>query len=116
MLQAGHKHDYLYREALLLTAEIYRITTLFPDSEHAGLLYTLRRLVVTLCQNLAAAAVQKDKKQLRLFRLCRDTCIAIDTQLEIAITVHLINTDETAEAAKHLDTIYKNIITRLQTK
>ena len=116
MLQTGHPHAQLYQQAIALAKEIYRLTTLFPDTERAVLVYTLRRLAVTLCQHLALAAIKKGRKQTKFFHTCIDTCIALDTQLEIALAVDLIAAAEAADAITNLNAIYKACVALAQTK
>jgi four helix bundle protein len=115
MLPLGHKQSDVYRQAVLLAKEIYRITEGFPDSERAVLVFTLRRLTVLLCQNIALADSKRGKKQKRLFEACLEHCVAIDAQLEVAIAVLLLPEEIATEATRLLHTIYKSITLFLQT-
>lgn len=109
MLQSGHKHWDIYQQAVLLTKELYRITESFPDTERAVLTYSLRRLAVSLCQNLATGFISGGKKQARIFKICVADCVAIDTQLELAQAVNLIAIETVKPAAQLLNEIYKKL-------
>jgi four helix bundle protein len=109
MLPLGHRQSELYGQALLLAKEIYRITEGFPDGERAVLVYTLRRVTVLLCQNLALAGTKKGKKQKRLLEACLEHCVAIDAQLEVSVAVLLLPEQKAQEATHLLHDIYKNI-------
>lgn len=114
MLPLGHKQRDVYRQALLLAKEIYRITERFPDGERAVLVYTLRRLTVLLCQNIALADAKKGKKQKRLFDACLEHCVAIDAQLELAIAVMLLPEETATESTRLLHAIYTSIFQLLR--
>ena len=114
MLPLGHKQSDVYRLAVLLAKEIYRVTEGFPDGERAVLVYTLRRLTVLLCQNIALADAKKGKKQKRLFEACLEHCVAIDAQLEVAIAVMLLPEETATEATRLLHTIYKSLLQSIQ--
>lgn len=114
MLQLAHKGGELYRRSIDLAKEVYRITGSFPDGERAVLVYTLRRLTVLLCQDIATAAVKKGKKQRRCFAVCLQHCIALDAQLELALAVNLLHEENSREAATLLQAIYKELTQRLQ--
>jgi four helix bundle protein len=109
MLTIGHRQWEPYQQAQMLAKEIYRVTTLLPDTERAVLVYTLRRLTITLCQNLATAALKRGKKRKRLLQACLDDCIAMDTQLELAVVVQALPEAAAAEAFKQLHGLYKKI-------
>ena len=114
MLQLGHKSSELYQQAVQLAKDIYQITEVFPDTERAVLVYTLRRLAVLLCQDVATALTKKGKKQRRALQLCLDRCVALDAQLELAVTVNLVRDEQIRDAGHQLDFIYKKIIALLQ--
>lgn len=114
MLQLGHKSSELYRQAVQLAKDIYQITEKFPDTERAVLVYTLRRLAVLLCQDMATGLTKKGKKQRRALQLCLDRCVALDAQLELAVSVQLVGEEQTNDAGRHLDVIFKKITALLQ--
>lgn len=95
-----------------MAKEIYRITEGFPDGERTVLVYTLRRLAASLCQDAAVATVKGGKKRERLYEACLEQCVAIDAQLELALTINLTTEEETREAARLLQDVYKNIVVR----
>ena len=111
MLPLGHKHEHVYQQALLLAKEIYRITTLFPDMERAVLVFTLRRTAIGLCQQIALSSGKKNNKRRRIYKAAVETCIEIDTQLELAIAVNLIDAATVDEGFKYLHAIHKHLTT-----
>jgi four helix bundle protein len=114
MIQAVHKRWELYQQALFLAKAVYRLTEAFPQTERAVLTYTLRRLTTQLCQYIALVPVKRGKKKITVLQDCLDTCIALDTQLELAITVNLTTTEATQEAEQCLEAVYKVVASLLQ--
>lgn len=110
MLQLAHKEGELYQQAISLAKEVYRITEGFPDGERAVLVYTLRRLTVLLCQDIAMASVKKGKKQMHCFDICLQHCVALDAQLELAVAVNLLNAENSGQTVTLLQTIYRELI------
>ena len=113
MLQLGHKQDELYQQAMQLAKAIYQITALFPDTERAVLVYSLRRLAALLCQDIATGSGKKNKKRKQAFQLCLNHCVALDAQLELAVTVNLVPHEHIHEAEQHLDAVYKKLVAGL---
>ena len=108
MLQLEHKQSELYQRALELAKEVYRLSETFPDSERSVLMFTLRRLSVSLCQDIAMAATKTNKKQRRFFETCVEHCVALDAQLELALAVNLVTLESVGVATTLLQFIYKS--------
>lgn len=109
MLSLEHKQQELYQQAVQLAKEVYRLTERFPDGERAVLVYTLRRLTVLLCQDIAISSLKRDKKQRRCLDVCLEHCVALDAQLELALLVNLLPEENAHEAARLLNAIYQNL-------
>jgi four helix bundle protein len=91
MLQLSHKNLKVYELAIKLVNEVYLITRSFPNNEEYILIRQLRRAAISVCSNIAEGASRKSKADKRRFyEVSRSSVVEIDTQLEIAINLNLI--------------------------
>ena len=114
MLHPGHKQSELYQKTVQLAKEVYRMTEVFPDGERAVMVYTLRRLAVLLCQELAIGLIKKAKKQRQAFETCLEHCVALDAQLELAKAVNFVTNENMRDATNLLNSIYENLVRLVQ--
>ena len=85
MLHLSHKNLEVYKIALLLLQEVYRITGDFPREEQYALVLQSRKAAVSVCSNIAEGASRlsaKEKK--RFYEIARGSVVEIDTQIEVA--------------------------------
>lgn len=80
MLILSHKELHVYRAAIELMKEVYRLTKNFPKEEQYGLISQLKRAAVSVCSNIAEGASRKLKKDKRRFYvMARSSIVEIDT-------------------------------------
>ena len=75
----------VWREAMDLVEEIYRVSGAFPREEVYGLTSQMRRAAVSVPSNLAeGAARQSDKEFLQFLIIARGSLSELETQVLIA--------------------------------
>ena len=72
----------VWKRAYTLTAEIYRSTRPFPDSERYGLTSQMRRAAISILSNIAeGSGRQSDREQVRFLRIARGSTCELECQL-----------------------------------
>jgi four helix bundle protein len=72
----------VWKRAYSLTAEIYRSTRPFPDSERYGLTAQMRRAAISIVSNIAeGSGRQTDREQVRFLRIARGSACELECQL-----------------------------------
>lgn len=91
----GHRDLLVWQKAMVLVADIYRITRTFPKEEIYGLTSQLRRAAVSVPSNLAEGYSRNSRNELHHFvGQARGSLAEIETQVEIAKNLALL-TEET---------------------
>jgi four helix bundle protein len=85
----------VWQEAMKLTAEIYRSTTVFPRHELYGLSQQIRRAAVSVPSNIAEGKGHRSNKEFVHFLLhARGSLLELQTQLMIAEELQYIGKEE----------------------
>ena len=75
----------VWKDAMRLVREVYRITAVFPSTEQFGLTNQLRRAAVSVPSNIAEGAGRGGRAELvRFLVIARGSLAELDTQLWIA--------------------------------
>ncbi len=84
----------LWKSSMNLTAEIYKLTKLFPDHERFGLVSQMQRAAVSIPSNIAEGFGRESTKDLiRFLYTSRGSLMELSTQLEISINLGYISSD-----------------------
>lgn len=106
------KNLEIWKRAVKLATEIYRITTDFPDEEKYGLTSQLRRCVVSISSNIAEGAGRNTNKDFKRFlSISYGSSYELETQLIISKNLNLISDDESKELCNEVDELQKMIYT-----
>jgi four helix bundle protein len=90
-MEKPHKKLDVWRLSMELTEAVYRITAGFPADEKFGLVTQMRRAVVSVPSNLAeGAARSSDKEFMQFISIARGSLSELDTQLDIAVQLGLL--------------------------
>jgi len=82
---SSHKELDVWKRAMDIAADIYRISERFPSQEQFGLTAQLRRAAVSVPSNIAeGAARNSDKEMIRFLYVSLGSIAEIDTQLLLA--------------------------------
>ena len=108
MLNLSHKNLEVYKIALLLVKEIYRITKLLPKEEMYGLVSQLRRAGVSISSNLAEGAARKSSKEKkRFYEISRSSLVEVDTQIEICLLLDYLKKEDKIQLEKYTESVFR---------
>ena len=96
MTNAGSFHDLkVWRDAMTLVEEVYRVTSQFPAQERFGLTAQIRRAAVSIPSNIGEG---KRRKRQRAFLYHLDIALGsqgeVEVQLDIARRLGFIGQDD----------------------
>lgn len=84
----------VYKEALLLTDQIYDLSKTWPKDEFLGIISQLRRAVVSIALNIAEGSSRTRKEFRHFLDLARGSCYECVAILTIARNRKYISEDE----------------------
>lgn len=80
-----------WQKAMALAKEVYRATTLIPDSEKFGLTAQMRRAAVSIPSNIAEGHGRESRTDyIRFLRMARGSLMELQTQLILVEEVNLL--------------------------
>ncbi|SFN63699.1 four helix bundle protein [Bizionia echini] len=98
----------IWKKNRLFCAEIYSITSKFPENEKFGLTNQLRRASISIPSNIAEGSSRHSNKDFtRFLQIAIGSAYEIKTQLLIAPDLNFINKDELDSLLNSLDAIIK---------
>jgi four helix bundle protein len=84
-VDSPHRNLEIWRLAMRLTAQTYRLTANFPDDEKYGLVSQLRRAAVSIPSNIAEGSARRTTADFRRFLYdARGSLVEFDTQMELS--------------------------------
>lgn len=102
------KNLEIWKKAVQLATQIYKITSDFPVEEKYDLISQLRRCVVSIGSNIAEGAGRNTNKDFRWFL---SLSYELETQLIIAMNLGFIKKSECQKLSKELTELQKMIFT-----
>lgn len=91
MKERPHKKLKVWQRSMELYVEIYRITRDFPREEIYGITSQMRRAALSVPSNISEGAARRYPKEfMRHLSDAEGSLSELDTQLEAALRVHLI--------------------------
>jgi four helix bundle protein len=98
----------VWKASMDLAQQLFEATKKFPEMEEAGLGQMIRRTVVSLPANIAAAASRKyGKESLRYLLKAKGYIYEVETQLYLAERLGLMMGDDLHAALEQVDTSRK---------
>ena len=114
MLRLNHKNLDVWKLSLKFIKGIYELTEKFPKSEVYGLVSQMRRAAVSVASNLAEGSSRKTvPERKRFYEISRSSLVEIDTQIEIALELEIINEtgiEQISEKLNHIFAMLTNLI------
>ncbi len=87
-----HKDLDVWKKAMDLVEEVYRISRVFPGHELYGMKTQIRRAAVSIPSNIAEGAGRKgDKELLQFLSFALGSLAEVETQLLIAVRLGYLN-------------------------
>jgi four helix bundle protein len=97
-MEKPHKKLDVWQAAMKSTAMIYKITERFPEDEKFGLVSQMRRASISIPCNIAEGAARQGKKEFKNFlSMAQGSLSELDTQLELAILLGYLSTEDLRE-------------------
>ena len=101
-----YKDLVVWRKAMDLVVEVYRLTNDFPERERYGLTDQLRRAAVSVPSNIAEGQGRRLRKQFALFlRTARGSIQEVETQIMIAERLGYAQADNVGPVLARADEI-----------
>ena len=83
-----HKDLAVWKQSIVLAAQVYRMTSTFPKQEMYGLAQQMRRAAVSVASNISEGAARGSKREfVRYLHMAAGSLSELDTQLEISEAV-----------------------------
>jgi len=103
-----HKRLDVWRKAIDLTVDIYRLTESFPKAETYSLTGQMRRAAISVPSNIAEGAARQTKKEfINYLHMAQGSLSELDTQLVIASRLGYVPADSYNEIENKIETISK---------
>jgi four helix bundle protein len=104
----------VWKTAVDLTLEVYRITEAFPPSERFGLTSQLRRAAISVASNIAEGHARSTRGEYRNFlSVARGSAIEVEVQLFLAEQIGYVESPMLVKARGYCDSISR-MITKLK--
>lgn len=104
------KELQVWKNAIGLTVEIYKITSNFPKSEQFGLTSQIQQAVVSIPSNIAEGFERNSDIDFKRFLIiARGSVSEVQTQLEIAKRLNYIKQPDFDVIQSKLTTVHKQI-------
>ena len=89
---ATHKELDVWKEAIDMVTNIYRLTVEYPDSEKFGLVSQMRRASVSVPSNIAEGAARgTNKEYVHFLNISLGSLSELETQIIISHNLEFIN-------------------------
>lgn len=104
------KNLQIWKRAVSLATEVYRLTQKFPDEEKYGLTSQLRRCVVSVGSNIAEGAGRNtDKDFKRFLSIAYGSSYELETQIIIAANLEFVEKSKYEKLCGEIDELQKMI-------
>jgi four helix bundle protein len=106
----GFRELRVWQQGIDLVEEIYRITERFPAREVYGLASQLRRAAVSIPSNIAEGHAREHiKEYLNHLSIARASLAELETQIEIAIRLKYIPTEQAKAMLERCTSLAKQL-------
>ena len=98
----------IWKKAIDLAVEVYRVTALFPIEEKYGLTSQTRRAAVSISSNIAEGAGRNSEKEFKYFLgIANGSSFELQTQLFISNKLSLIGNEDLEKLLQHIEELQK---------
>ncbi len=117
-MEKPHKKLVAWQEAIDLTIAIYHTTDNFPKEHLFNLSSQIRRAALSVASNIAEGAARQTKKEFTNFlHIAQASLSELDTQLEVAKRLKLLEEDQHRDLDRllnHIDKLISGLIKYLK--
>ena len=103
-----YKELDVWKKAVALTTELYKLTSRFPDTERYGLASQIRRATTSIAANIAEGWGRGSTGEyIQFLTVARGSLMELETHLIVAFNLHFLNSDEFRLVMKQVEDIGK---------
>ena len=100
----------IWKEAMSLVEEIYKMTRKFPDDERYGVISQIQRAAVSVPVNIAEGRGRHHtKEQIQFFYTSRGSLYEVVTLLKLSLSLKFINQKQHDEAVNKCENILRKL-------
>jgi four helix bundle protein len=98
----------IWKKAIDLAVEVYRVTALFPPDEKYGLTSQTRRAAVSISSNIAEGAGRNSEKEFKYFLgIANGSSFELQTQLFISNKLSLLSNEDLEKILQQIEELQK---------
>jgi four helix bundle protein len=98
----------IWKKAIDLAVEVYRVTALFPLEEKYGLISQTRRAAVSISSNTAEGAGRNSEKEFKYFLgIANGSSFELQTQLFISNKLSLLSSEDLEKILQQIEELQK---------
>ena len=98
----------IWKKAIDLAVEVYRVTALFPPEEKYGLISQTRRAAVSISSNIAEGAGRNSEKEFKYFSgIANGSSFELQTQLFISNKLILLSNEDLEKMLQQIEELQK---------
>jgi four helix bundle protein len=98
----------IWKKAIDLAVEVYRVTALFPLEEKYGLISQTRRAAVSISSNIAEGAGRNSEKEFKYFLgIANGSSFELQTQLFISNKLSLLSNEDLEKIFQQIEELQK---------
>ena len=98
----------IWKKAIDLAVEVYRVTALFPPDEKYGLTSQTRRAAVSISSNIAEGAGRNSEKEFKYFLgIANGSSFELQTQLFISNKLSLLSNEDLEKIFQQIEELQK---------
>lgn len=113
----AHKDLDVWKEAMTLAKEIYRLTANFPKEETYGLVSQIRRAAVSIPSNIAEGAARNSSKEfIQSLYVSLGSLAELETQLLLSRELGFVKSDEVGGSIEPIRRMLLGLIKHLRGK
>ena len=91
----NYKELIVWKRAIKLCAQVYRLTAYFPSEERFGLISQIRRAVVSVPSNIAEGGGRRtDKEFAHFLGIAHGSICEVESQLYVSVELEFTNFDK----------------------
>lgn len=103
-----YKELDVWRKAVALTTELYRLTATFPDAERYGLTSQIRRAATSIAANIAEGWGRGSRREyIQFLTIARGSLLEVETHLIISRNLGFLKSDDLVKMSEPLRDIGK---------
>lgn len=100
----------IWKDAIELAVEVYRITRAFPREEEFGLKSQLRRASTSISFNIAEGSSRSsDREYARFLEVAEGSAFEVETQLIVSFRVNLLSSESMDQLLTQLHSLQRRI-------